>query len=45
MKLATYKDGSRDGQLVVVSRDLHTAHYATDVAHRLQNVLDDWDFL
>ncbi|WP_370694541.1 hypothetical protein, partial [Klebsiella pneumoniae] len=22
MKLATYKDGSRDGQLVVVSRDL-----------------------
>jgi len=45
MKLATYKDGSRDGQLVVVSRDLHTAHYATDVAHRLQDVLDDWDFL
>ena len=29
MKLATYKDGSRDGQLVVVSRDLATAHYAT----------------
>ncbi len=28
MKLATYKDGSRDGQLVVVSRDLNTAHYA-----------------
>ena len=25
MKLATYKDGSRDGQLVVVSRDLSTA--------------------
>ena len=24
MKLATYKDGSRDGQLVVVSRDLRT---------------------
>ena len=22
MKLATYKDGSRDGQLVVVSRDV-----------------------
>ena len=32
MKLATYKDGSRDGQLVVVSRDLATAHYAS--AHR-----------
>ena len=25
MKLATYKDGSRDGQLVVVSRDLRSA--------------------
>lgn len=45
MKLATYKDGSRDGQLVVVSRDLSTAHYATGVAHRLQQVLDDWNFL
>jgi hypothetical protein len=33
MKLATYKDGSRDGQLVVVSRDLSTAHYATGIAH------------
>jgi len=45
MKLATYKDGSRDGQLVVVSRDLSTAHYATGVAHRLQQVLDDWNFM
>jgi fumarylacetoacetate (FAA) hydrolase len=45
MKLATYKDGSRDGQLVVVSRDLSTAHYATGVASRLQQVLDDWGFL
>ncbi|MFN3376665.1 MAG: fumarylacetoacetate hydrolase family protein [Burkholderiaceae bacterium] len=45
MKLATYKDGSRDGQLVVVSRDLSTAHYATGIAHRLQQVLDDWNFL
>jgi fumarylacetoacetate (FAA) hydrolase len=45
MKLATYKDGSRDGQLVVVSRDLSTAHYATGIATRLQQVLDDWDFL
>ena len=44
MKLATYKDGSRDGQLVVVSRDLRTAHYATGIAHRLQQVLDDWAF-
>jgi fumarylacetoacetate (FAA) hydrolase len=45
MKLATYKDGSRDGQLVVVSRDLATAHFATGIATRLQQVLDDWNFL
>src|SRR6187431_1778860 len=45
MKLATYKDGSRDGQLVVVSRDLSTAHYASGIASRLQQVLDDWNFL
>ena len=45
MKLATYKDGSRDGQLVVVSRDLSQAHYATGIATRLQQVLDDWNFL
>ena len=45
MKLASYKDGSRDGQLVVVSRDLASAHYATGIATRLQQVLDDWNFL
>jgi len=45
MKLATYKDGSRDGQLVVVSRDLSTAHYATGIAHKLQQALDDWNFI
>ncbi|CAN5520328.1 fumarylacetoacetate hydrolase family protein [soil metagenome] len=45
MKLASYKDGSRDGQLVVVSRDLKTAHYATGVATRLQHLLDDWGFV
>ena len=45
MKLATYQDGSRDGQLVVVSRDLALAHYASGVATRLQQVLDDWNFL
>ncbi|MBI5259187.1 MAG: fumarylacetoacetate hydrolase family protein [Burkholderiales bacterium] len=45
MKLATYKDGSRDGQLVVVSRDLGQAHFATGIATRLQQVLDDWNFL
>jgi fumarylacetoacetate (FAA) hydrolase len=45
MKLATYRDGSRDGQLVVVSRDLSTAHYATGIAAKLQQVLDDWSFI
>lgn len=44
MKLATLHDGSRDGQLVVVSRDLASAHYATGIANRLQQVLDDWGF-
>lgn len=45
MKLATYKDGSRDGQLVVVSRDLGTAHYATGIASHMQQALDDWGFI
>ena len=45
MKLATYKDGSRDGQLVLVSRDLRLAHYATGAAHTMQQLLDDWNFI
>ena len=45
MKLATLKDGSRDGQLIVVSRDLATAHFAAGIATRLQQVLDDWNYL
>ncbi|MDP9045615.1 MAG: fumarylacetoacetate hydrolase family protein [Pseudomonadota bacterium] len=45
MKLATYRDGSRDGQLIVVSRDLTLAHHAFGVASRMQQVLDDWKFL
>jgi fumarylacetoacetate (FAA) hydrolase len=45
MKLASYKDGSRDGQLVVVSRDLRSAHYASGIATRLQQALDDWSFI
>lgn len=44
MKLATLKDGSRDGQLVVVSRDLASAHHANGIATRLQHTLDDWNF-
>jgi fumarylacetoacetate (FAA) hydrolase len=45
MKLATLKDGSRDGQLVVVSRDLALAHHAAGIAGRLQQALDDWSFI
>ncbi|MDE2288031.1 fumarylacetoacetate hydrolase family protein [Pandoraea sp.] len=44
MKLATLKDGSRDGLLIVVSRDLATAQVADGIAPTLQRVLDDWDF-
>ena len=45
MKLATLSDGSRDGQLVVVSRDLTLAHYATGMAGTLRQLLDDWNFI
>ena len=45
MKLATLKDGSRDGQLIVVSRDLKTAHVADGIAPTLQRALDDWTFM
>ena len=45
MKLATLKDGSRDGHLVVVSRDGATAHHATGIAGTLQQLLDDWNFV
>lgn len=45
MKLATLKDGSRDGQLIVVARDLKTAHVADGIAPTLQAALDDWGFI
>jgi fumarylacetoacetate (FAA) hydrolase len=45
MKLATYKDGSRDGQLVVVSRDLSRRTMRPASPPSLQQVLDDWNFL
>jgi fumarylacetoacetate (FAA) hydrolase len=44
MKLATLKDGTRDGQLLVVSRDLRHAAIADAIAPTLQRVLDDWNF-
>ncbi len=42
MKLATIKDGTRDGRLAVVSRDLKTAAWADGIAPTLQQALDDW---
>ena len=44
MKLATLKDGSRDGSLVLVSRDLSRVLAAPEVAATLQQALDAWDF-
>ncbi|HEY3598310.1 MAG TPA: fumarylacetoacetate hydrolase family protein, partial [Paraburkholderia sp.] len=44
MKLATLKDGTRDGQLIVVSRDLQTAALADTIVATLQRALDDWTF-
>ncbi|HSH07164.1 MAG TPA: fumarylacetoacetate hydrolase family protein [Burkholderiales bacterium] len=45
MKLATLKDGTRDGTLLVVSRDLKKALPADHIAPTLQAALDDWDYL
>jgi fumarylacetoacetate (FAA) hydrolase len=44
MKLATLKDGSRDGSLVVVSKDLKVCVRAAEVVGftTLQAALDDW---
>ncbi|MGJ8559224.1 MAG: fumarylacetoacetate hydrolase family protein [Litorimonas sp.] len=42
MKLATLKDGTRDGRLVIVSKDLSKYTDASDIAPTLQAALDDW---
>ena len=42
MKLATLADGTRDGRLVLVSRDLAYATDARGIAKTLQDALDDW---
>jgi fumarylacetoacetate (FAA) hydrolase len=42
MKLASLKEGGRDGTLIVVSRDLARAVKAADIAPTLQAALDDW---
>ena len=43
MKLATLKNGSRDGRLVVVSNDLTRCTDAARIAPTLQTALDDWE--
>lgn len=45
MKLATLKEGGRDGTLVVVSKDLSRCAKIMDIAPTLQTLLDDWDHL
>lgn len=42
MKLASLKEGGRDGTLVVVSRDLKRAVKVPDVARTLQYALENW---
>jgi fumarylacetoacetate (FAA) hydrolase len=42
MKLATLRDGSRDGRLVVVSRDLTRCLTVMPIAKTLQFALDEW---
>jgi len=42
MKLATLKDGSRDGKLVVVNERLTYCTDASHIAPTLQAALDDW---
>ena len=42
MKLATLRDGTRDGRLVVVSQDLARCMSVPGIATTLQQALDDW---
>jgi len=42
MKLASLRNGMRDGQLLVVSRDLSRALPVPHIAPNLQSALDDW---
>src|SRR5690606_29269781 len=42
---ATYRNGTRDGQLMVVSRDLRRAIAVPAIATTLQEVLDNWKAL
>jgi fumarylacetoacetate (FAA) hydrolase len=42
MKLASLKEGGRDGTLVVVDKDLKRAVRATGIAPTLQKAIEDW---
>lgn len=42
MKLATYKNDTRDGQLMLVSRDLAVTCPVPDIAVTMQQLLDNW---
>jgi len=43
MKLATLKNGTRDGQLVLVTKDLKEYVDASAIAPTMQAALDNWD--
>jgi fumarylacetoacetate (FAA) hydrolase len=43
MKLATLKDGTRDGRLVIVSRDLARCVAVPEIARTLQAAIDHWN--
>jgi len=45
MKLATLREGTRDGALLGVSRNLKKAVPADHIAPTLQAALDDWEYL
>ena len=42
MRVASLRDGTRDGRLVVVSRDLTRCTRVPHIARTLQGALDDW---
>ena len=44
MKLASLKEGGRDGTLIVVERDLKRAVRASHIAPTLQTALEDWRY-
>jgi len=45
MKLASLANGSRDGSLVIVTRDLSRCASVADVAPTLQYALDNWNII